>query len=283
MFSKKAMIVKESFRFPNKPNGKGGITVARETEHRANQFWSLSVRRVLRTLSLVGLWLGLGAGMAANAALSPAEALVKAADEIRNPGDSFEMNIKVEDSEGNDSVFSVFLKGKDKTMIVTKAPSRDRGRNMLMLDRDFNVYVPNLKRSMRLSLAQKLSGQVSNGDIARTRWFGDYDVKVEAIEGAEVRLFLKARRENLTYSALRLWVDKKTKRPLRAEYLGSNGSTVLKKAYFESYKNLEGALRPSVIRIQDPAGKTSRILINEMKKASLEDSFFTVRNAETLR
>lgn len=216
-------------------------------------------------------------------AATPAEVLVKAADDIRNPSESFEMNIKVEDSEGNNSAFSVFLKGKEQTLIVTKEPSRDRGRNMLMLDRDFNVYVPNLKRSMRLSLSQKLSGQVSNGDIARTRWYGDYEVKEESSDAQEVRLFLKAKRDNLTYAAIRLWVDKATKRPIRTEYLGSNGTTVLKKAYFESYKPMEGAMRPSVLRIEDTAGKTSRILINEMKKKSFEDSFFSVRNMETMR
>lgn len=216
-------------------------------------------------------------------ALSSADALVKAADEVRNPGESFEMKIQVQDADGNESLFKVSLKGKDKTMIVTKAPARDLGRNMLMLDRDFHVYVPNLKRTMRLSLAQKLSGQVANGDIARTRWYGDYEAKLEAIEGKDIRLFLKAQRENLTYPALRLWIDKATQRPLRAEYLGSNGTTVLKKAYFENYKMMEGAPRPSLIRIEDASGKASQIVITEMKRKTYEDSFFSTRNAETLR
>ena len=89
------------------------------------------------------------------AALANPNEWVKKADNIRNPADSFEMQIKVETSE-NTSVFQVYLQGQDKTLIVTKEPARDKGRNMLMLDRDFNAYVPNLKRSMRLSLAQKL-------------------------------------------------------------------------------------------------------------------------------
>lgn len=64
---------------------------------------------------------------------------VKKADSIRNPADSYEMKIKVETPE-NESVFQVFLQGQDKTLIVTKEPVRDKGRNMLMLDRDFNAY-----------------------------------------------------------------------------------------------------------------------------------------------
>src|ERR1700692_2385353 len=99
------------------------------------------------------------------AAGSP-EDWVKKADDIRNPSESYEMKMKVVSPE-NTSIYQVYLKGQDKTLIVTKEPVRDKGRNMLMLDRDFYAYIPNLKRSMRLSLAQKLSGQVANGDISR--------------------------------------------------------------------------------------------------------------------
>jgi hypothetical protein len=46
---------------------------------------------------------------------------------------------------------------------------------------------------------------------------------------------------------------------------------------------MEGLMRPALIRIEDTSGKTSRIIIKEMKKTKLEDSFFTVRNSETIR
>jgi outer membrane lipoprotein-sorting protein len=215
--------------------------------------------------------------------LERAELLVKVADEIRNPSEAFEMKIKVEDSDKNVSEFVVYLKGKEQTLIVTKEPSRDRGRNMLMQEQDFHAYVPNLKRSMRLSLSQKLSGQVANGDIARTRWYGDYDVRVEKEDVHESCLFLKARRENLTYAAIRLWVAKINNRPLRAEYLGSNGTTILKKAFFEDYRMFAGALRPSLLRIEDSAGKSSRIAILDMKKREFDSAFFSIRNMETLK
>jgi outer membrane lipoprotein-sorting protein len=215
-------------------------------------------------------------------AVSEAEQWVKKADEIRNPSESYSMLINVV-SDDQTSQFEVFLKGQEKTMIVTKEPARDKGRNMLMLDRDFHAYVPNLKRSMRLSLAQKLSGQVANGDISRTRWFGDYAVAMEKDDKKTVQLFLTAKKENLTYAAVRLWIEKSKNHPLRAEYLGSNGKTVLKSAYFESYKSLAGRLRPSVIRIADTAQKISRIEIVEMKNKDLSDSFFTVRRMESYK
>ncbi len=207
---------------------------------------------------------------------------VKKADQIRNPSQSFEMNVKVDD-DSHTTEFIVFLKGQDKTLIVTKSPARDKGRNMLMLDRDFNAYVPNLKRSMRLSLAQKLSGQVSNGDISRTRWFGDYSVQLEKETNDQVQLLLKANKDNLTYAAIRLWIDKKNNHPLKAEYLGLNAQTILKRAYFEDYKTMAGALRPTTLRIEDVNKKTSFVRISDMKNKTFDDSFFTVRNMESMK
>lgn len=207
---------------------------------------------------------------------------VKTADGIRNPGDSYQMKIDVE-GDDKKSTFEVFLKGQDKTLIVTRQPARDQGRNMLMLDRDFHAYVPNLKRSMKLSLAQKLSGQVANGDISRTRWYGDYEVKLEKSDAKEDQLILKASKENLTYAWIRLWLEKGTHKPLRSEYLGLNGKTVLKRASFEDYKQIAGAVRPTTTKIQDVAGVTSFIRIKEMTKKDFPDSFFTVRNMETMK
>ncbi|NUM59668.1 MAG: outer membrane lipoprotein-sorting protein [Bdellovibrionaceae bacterium] len=211
-----------------------------------------------------------------------AQDIIKKADEIRNPAESYEMLIEVKGEE-DISEFQVFLKGQDRTIIVTKSPAQDKGRNMLMLDRDFHAYVPNLKRTVRLSLSQKLSGQVANGDISRTRWFGDYLAKIENESPKEFQLLLEGKKENLTYAAIRLWVEKSTGRPLRTEYLGLNGKTILKKAYFENYKVLAGAQRPSQIRIEDKANKTSVITIKAMEKKDFDDEFFTIRKIESLK
>ena len=216
-------------------------------------------------------------------ALSPTEILQKA-DKIRNPADSYRMKIQVR--TGDDvSEFEVFLKGNDKTVIVTKLPARDRGRNMLMLDRDFYVYIPNLKRSVRLSLAQKLTGEVSNGDIARTRWAGDYAAVLEkAAVPAENQLLLTGNKANLTYQKIRAWLDKKNNRPLRAEYLSVDGKTVLKKAEFKGYKTFEGVERPSLIEIQDVSKSAKSLMeIVEMKSVEQNDSLFTERSLETLK
>lgn len=217
-------------------------------------------------------------------AISDAEGakLLERADDIRNPSKAYTMRITVK-SDDSEQEFEVMLKGIDKTMIVTKAPARDLGRNMLMLDRDFYAYIPNLKRSMRLSLAQKMSGQVANGDIARTRWAGDYKVKVEKSDGKETQLLLDGNKPNLTYQKIRLWVETPSAKPVRAEYLSLDGKTLLKKAVFEDYKTLAGASRPGRLRITDTGGKQSTITITNMVARDLGDAIFSTTNLEKAR
>lgn len=215
-------------------------------------------------------------------AITEPESWIQIADQVRNPSQSYEMKIKVEDADTR-SILQVFLKGQDKTLIVTKEPASDQGRNMLMLDRDFHAYVPNLKRTMRLSLAQKLSGQVANGDISRTRWYGDYSVQLEKETETEHQLLLKAKKENLTYSWIRLWLKKTNHYPIRAEFLNLTGKKILKKASFENYKQIAGAERPTTMRIVDTDGKTSFIRILSMQSKAIPDSFFTTRNMESLK
>jgi outer membrane lipoprotein-sorting protein len=215
-------------------------------------------------------------------AADAAETLLKKADDVRNPGETYKMKINVK-TDSTEQEFEVFLKGRDKTLVVIKSPIKDRGRNMLMLERDFQAFIPNLKKSVRLSLAQKMSGEVANGDIARTRWFGDYKPTIEKTEGANTVLFLEGLKSGLTYQKLRLWVETKTARPLSAEFLGLDGKTLLKRARFENYKSIEGAMRPTLLKIEDVAGKSSTITILSQEKTELSDSLFTVQSLEKVR
>lgn len=216
------------------------------------------------------------------AQISP-KAMIEKADAIRNPSQSFEMTVQVK-TEDSEQDFQVFLKGNDKTIVVTKAPAKDRGRNMLMMGQDFFAYIPNLKRSMRLSLAQKLTGQVANGDIARTRWAEDYTASYEKKDGKSHVLFLKGNKDNLTYANIRAWLEESDYRPVKAEYLNLSGQKVLKRASFEEYGSLAGAIRPKSIKIVDANGNDpSFIKITSMKARNYSGNFFTERNMETLK
>src|SRR4051812_8253138 len=105
-------------------------------------------------------FMGAAAHEATKGGARSATEILEHADAIRNPSESFRMRAEVKTGEDT-SEFEVQTKGKDKTLVKTLAPSRDVGRNMLMLDENMWAYIPNLKRAVRIGLNQKLTGQAA--------------------------------------------------------------------------------------------------------------------------
>jgi outer membrane lipoprotein-sorting protein len=209
-----------------------------------------------------------------------AEEILKNADEVRNPSKSFSMIVNlVNDNEI--SKFEVKLQGNTKTLIKTIEPPRDRGRNFLMLEEDMWAYVPNLKRAVRVSLSQKLSGQAANGDISRTRWFGDYEPSIESENQQKWTLNLVASKKGLTYEKIKLVVAKKTFFPLEAEYQTKSGKS-LKIAKFEDYGELAGKQRPRKIVITDAikTSEKSEIRVVSMKPEEFPEALFNQSNLQ---
>lgn len=207
--------------------------------------------------------------------------LLEEVDKYRNPSDAYLMQVRIVSPKEEDASFLVYLKGNDKTLIKVLAPKKNLGRNMLMIGENMWVYVPNIRRSVRVSLNQKLTGEAANGDISRMRWAGDYSYKVEKKNAKEWELFLEAKKTGLTYSKIRVWVDAKDKRPLKAEFLTLSGK-VIKTATYEDYQNTLGMMRPRKIHIVDNLKKDqfSNILIEKMENKAFPDSMFNEKSLE---
>lgn len=212
---------------------------------------------------------------ASESASVSADTILKKADEVRNPSESFSMVVDVITKGEEDARFEVLIKGKNQTLIRTQKPTRDLGRNMLMQDESMWAYVPNLKRAVRVSLNQKLTGQAANGDISRMRWHGDYEASVEKETKKEWILTLSANKRGLTYEKIRAWISKDSFHPTQAEYLTKQGK-VLKTASFEGYKKVLGKQRPTEITIRDASNKSkaSQIMIREMESTDFPNSLF---------
>jgi outer membrane lipoprotein-sorting protein len=232
----------------------------------------------LMNLARIGL-MCLSFSLTAYSADPSADEILKKADNVRNPLDSFKMNVEVVNDDNEKTSFDVLTKGKDKTVIRTTFPAKDKGRNMLMLKEDMWLYLPNLNKSVRVGLNQKLTGQAANGDICRMRWHGDYKVKIEKSTPKEWVLFLEAERKGLTYDKIRLFVEKSNFRPKKAEYLNLSGQT-LKNAIFSNYKTLVGEMRPTEIKISDVKSDASFsvVKIRQLEKATFQDSIFQQTN-----
>ncbi|NBU20906.1 outer membrane lipoprotein-sorting protein, partial [bacterium] len=123
--------------------------------------------------------------------------ILQKADEVRNPSQSYSMKVRVLRGEAKEftSSFEVFIQGNQKTLIRTLEPNRDRGRNLLMLGEEMWAFIPNLNRSVRVSLSQKLTGEAANGDLSRMRWSGDYSAVIEKQGAEQWTLLLTARKK----------------------------------------------------------------------------------------
>ena len=246
------------------------------------------IRSMIRLMMVASLGAAAVVGTAtttsiAQAAEPTAAEILRKADEVRNPGESYFLKVEVTSSDHPDrpSEFEVSLLGGDKTLVKTLKPARDRGRNMLMRGTDMWAYIPNLKRAVRVSLGQRLVGQAANGDISRMRWSGDYNAVVEKQTDKHWTLMLTGNKSGLTYAKVRVVIEKNTFHPKYAEYLTAGGK-LLKKAQFTGYQEICGRQRPTEIRIQDAIREDdiSVIKVQTMEVRQFPASLFVPENLE---
>ena len=168
--------------------------------------------------------------------------LLKASDQARGSlQDGLTWTSEVENHEdGENSTRKFLVKAKGVNAYVDALePARTKGEVYLFNDRTMWFFKPSLKKPVAISSRQKLSGQAANGDIASTHYARDYTPtmeKTETIGKDKVHvLMLKANANNLTYDQIRYWINDKTKKAIKAEFLTLQGQP-FKKAALE-YKN----------------------------------------------
>ena len=116
------------------------------------------------------------------------------------------------------------------------APSRVKGRKLLMLDRNMWFIKPGLRKPVPISPRQKLLGGASNGDIASTNYAGDYtiaDITEDKIGQEPCYCYdLVAAKKNATYDRIRYWVSKKRHVGVKSDFFTTSGK-LYKSATFE--------------------------------------------------
>ena len=220
------------------------------------------------------------------AAETSAEAveMVKHADAIRFPRESFQTEITIRNlSDGqqtDERKFRILSRGNDNTIVLTTEPASERGQALLMRGRDLWIFMPSVSQPVRLSLAQRLTGQVANGDLARANFAGDYTPSIigeETLDGqAAIVLNLVAVDRSVTYSKVKYWIAEQDKRPLKAEFYALSGR-LLKTALYEDFKELAGRLRPTRLVMEDALkrGEVSVLTYETMNVRDLPERMFT--------
>jgi outer membrane lipoprotein-sorting protein len=213
-----------------------------------------------------------------------AKGIVEKADQIRFPAESFEVDVDVTNlTDGQVTErrrYKILSKGNENTIVQVIEPAADRGQVMLMRGRDLWIYLPNISQPVRLSLSQRLTGQVANGDLARANFAGDYRPRLlgtEKLDGADChRLELVAADRGVTYARVLYWVRQANSHPVKAEFY-SVSERLLKTCRYEGFRTLGGRVRPTRLVLQDALrqGDESVLDYSDLKLRDLPDRMFT--------
>jgi len=213
-----------------------------------------------------------------------ATALVAKADAIRVPKGSYQFNAVITSFEGtekkSENGYTAYVKDLDHSMVAFTTPTSERGKSLLMLGDDLWIYLPNVKKPVRIPLQQRLVGDIANGDITRLNLAGDYNATIagnENVNGVDaVVLNLVAKSQDKTYNKIKYWVSKADGRPAKAEYFTVSGQS-LKTCTFEDFRPEAGATRPMRMVFQDSVNKDRKsiLIFTDITTKKLDDNMFT--------
>ncbi|MGD0838784.1 MAG: outer membrane lipoprotein-sorting protein [Polyangia bacterium] len=200
------------------------------------------------SLALACLVLGTGTALAAPPS---ADELVRRYDEVMSPRTFegvMEMIAHRQDGTTRSYTFRVLKSGNEKFRAWFVEPASAKGQEMLKVGDNMWVYMPNLKRALRIASRESFQGgDFNNGDIMRVNYVADYTARLlpdndPALFGVE----LSAKSSEASYDRIRLWLDKAKRLPAKAEYYAASGK-LLRSATFELRKSFHGLERPSRI------------------------------------
>ena len=216
-----------------------------------------------------------------------ADFLMGKIDETRGPGDSFSSIIKITEVDKNNEIKDTSIlkilyckskKNENRSIAYFLAPQDQKGRRMLLINTDSYLYIPGSKQPIKISLAQKLTGGVSTGDILSVNYSMDYLAKIigeEKINNTDVyKLEFDGNSNRVTYYKIIFYVDKATFKPLTAEYYSYSGK-LLKKGYFNKFNNFNDRDLCVEMYIVDEINKNKTVVTyDNFKLEKISESFF---------
>lgn len=213
-----------------------------------------------------------------------ARSILEKADQIRFPRESFQVDVSINTTAPGQPAdmrkYRVLSKGNENSVVMVTEPASERGQILLMKGRDLWIFMPDISQPIRLSLSQRLTGQVANGDLARANFAGDYNatiLRIDTIDGEKYYVLeLSGVDRSVTYHKVLYWVRQSNFWPYRAEFY-SLSDRLLKTSRYENFQPLLGKQRPTRLVMEDALrkGEESVLEYSEMKLRDLPDKIFT--------
>jgi hypothetical protein len=210
--------------------------------------------------------------------------LLKQIDRKLNPESftSYKKIINI-DSDGSKKEFVMFIgkRGLDKVIGTFLSPKSQVGRSTLRIGDNMWLYIPNLKKPIRITSIQSITGGLfNNSDIMGLDYSTEYNcIKVEEIKG-NYKLELKAKSKSVAYEKLTILSDKKTLITKEIKCFTSSGM-LIKTLHFKKITKFEnGITRPAVVETDSPLHKGARsiMIYSKMNSVELKSELFTINS-----
>jgi outer membrane lipoprotein-sorting protein len=192
--------------------------------------------------------------VAASAAAPSAQEMLRQYDAIMGPPD-FEavmvMTAHREDGTTRTYRMKVLKSGTERFRAWFQEPAASRGQEILRVGDNSWVYMPNLKRALRIANRDSFQGgDFNNADVLRTNYTKDYAPQSLKEDAQAWLLELQAQTEDAAYDHIKLWLSKADGFPIKGEYYTVSGK-LLRTAEFTDVRDFDGLRRPSRVRMRN--------------------------------
>lgn len=204
-----------------------------------------------------------------------AKEILENADRILAP-DCFiaEMTMTAYHSDGESREYrmKVYRKFKDKVLVVFSYPNIENGRKVLRLNDDIWMYLPSVKKTIKVSSKEQLlGGDFTNGDITRLDFSEDYSPEVVSKKrDIYYSLRLKANNNSISYDKISYQIDRNKFMPVKQKFYTSSNK-LIKELTFDKVEDYSGFSRPSVFIMANKFVKSKKTELTYTSFKIVED------------
>ncbi len=209
-----------------------------------------------------------------------AEEVIAKVDQIMSPAE-FEAKLTFvsHKAQGDTHTYSMRMlkKDGDKFRIWFLSPPDDVGQEVLRIGNDMWAYMPNLKRSLKVSTKQDFQGgDFANSDVLRVDLMRDYTPVFKEGTAADYLFELTAKNDEVTYAKILAVVRKADNQPLKFDYYTGSGKLV-RSLEFTEIKTFGKTARPSKLvmhNMLEPKRMSEMIYDTYSVKKDLDGALF---------
>lgn len=180
-------------------------------------------------------------------------------------------------TKDDDKIFSAFLE-----------PASEKGRTTLRLGENMWMYLPSLKKPIRIANLQSvIGGLFNNSDIFKVDFNIEYDAAIindnEEIKGEKYYILeLKAKVKDVAYDKIKMWVKKDSLIPTKYEAYTFSGMLVKTIELTEIKDFGNGIVRPAKITTTTPLdkGAKSEMIYLKINPKEFPDEMFTLNSMD---